>query len=175
MAPVPFANDYCLRTAVSDGACFICHKFTPVVLISSAEGTAQAKDWFHFCPHHAQDATICRCLNNSSVTPPHSLKAADSKAPPKPTKASRNSNKDSGEQPSASGLAPNSPSATDASTKEPAAASPQSTSAAPATPRRYALHRSLFYFRESLYQQKMEQRKLHEIAKAFPATPTSRP
>ncbi|KAJ1971966.1 hypothetical protein H4R34_005565 [Dimargaris verticillata] len=171
MAPVPFANDYRLRTAVFDGACFICHKFTPVVLISSAEGTAQTKDWFHFCPHHAQDAAICRCLNSPTTPPSQPPKITDSKASPTLPKAPNNPGKDSGEQP----LTPNSPSTTDAPAEKAATTSPQSTPAASAQPRRYALHRSLFYLRESQYQQKIEQRKLHELTRAFPATPTSRP
>ncbi|KAJ1986565.1 hypothetical protein H4R33_003288 [Dimargaris cristalligena] len=177
MSPAPFPNVYVLRTAAKEGSCFICSKITPSLLLTAETGlaaTPAAKDWFYCCPAHAKDPTALTCLN-----PPAPPKPAVVEPPP----AKRNTTKKTtkakkGDEGEASDKAA-SPEKTDSSGSNPAPVEEKPTlPSAPSEPQgplKYALHRSLYYLRESQYQDKINHQKALEMAKRFPSVPRSLP
>ncbi|ODQ82985.1 hypothetical protein BABINDRAFT_5863 [Babjeviella inositovora NRRL Y-12698] len=64
---LPFPNSYQLKQVAAADAksCFICYKFTPVVLITTAGGTP---DFFYACKTHLSDTNFATIIHNEAHT-----------------------------------------------------------------------------------------------------------
>ncbi|KAI9313498.1 VPS4-associated protein 1 [Dichotomocladium elegans] len=76
-------NLYMARMATQERPCFICSKFTPVVLTTTAEDASD--DWFYVCRTHLGDRNFCTKIGGPvlpSSSPPKSPKKAYTDRPP---------------------------------------------------------------------------------------------
>ncbi|KAJ1912632.1 hypothetical protein IWQ60_009581 [Tieghemiomyces parasiticus] len=181
MAQVPFPNVYRLRTATGEGSCAICFKVTPALLITTnVEG---AKDWFYCCAAHVKDPNVCTCLNPPPAPPPPAISSprGNSKAKDKKGKSAGDKKEDKpkggmaedkAEEKSEGDKLTDTIPGTFPTASSPAAVVPAET---PRGPFNFALHRSLFYFRESEYRKKVDQQRAAELAKRFPDVPSALP
>ncbi|KAI8065717.1 VPS4-associated protein 1 [Gongronella butleri] len=69
MPPKDFSNQYIARLTADERPCFVCSKFTTVVLTSANGSNA---DWFYVCRAHLGDTHFCTKLGGN--TPPVAAK-----------------------------------------------------------------------------------------------------
>ncbi|KAI9145611.1 hypothetical protein BKA69DRAFT_1048623 [Paraphysoderma sedebokerense] len=151
---VPFQNLYTLRTSTKENSCWICSKFTPLILTSSSD-----KDWFYICRVHLSDKNFCKHVNPTVVSesPVRSQTSKTSNdAPPSSSNTSKANNSEKGK--SADPVPSTSTQVSPAITQK-------------KEPPQYQLDSKIFYMRESNYKQKQSQKRQKELMERLPTVP----
>jgi AAA-ATPase Vps4-associated protein 1 len=184
-------NQYILRATASERPCFVCSKFSSVVLTSADNSN---EDWFYVCKSHLNDANFCSRNGGSSPRP-------ISPASPKPpvaknvdVKPESNSvsdllsgigtgiwntwkgNTKSDDEP-AKGKEEDSKKTTSALSNSPTPPPAASTPPLKPSPVTYILHRDFYYLREREVQKRKAKKdaaaRLHTMQ--FPEVPKTMP
>ncbi|KAI8334421.1 VPS4-associated protein 1 [Chlamydoabsidia padenii] len=183
-------NLYIARLTSQERPCFVCSKFTLVVL-TSADNSNQ--DWFYICRPHLGDFNFCSKVGGPSSPKPASPKPSSSpllkdrpaesdsvvdlvssigsaltswrKKPEEPTNKDGDNKKDDKEQQDEKKESPPSP------------PPPVTTSPPPQTPPKFILQRDYFYLRQREYTKKQQKKEAEDKLKTlqFPKVPTNLP
>lgn len=188
-SPQRLQNLYVARPTAQERPCFVCNKFTSVVLTSADNSNA---DWFYVCRAHLGDFNFCSKLggNNKPVKSPTEVK--------KETLANRPPESDSvTELVSSIGSAWKSWRGSNKKTEEedekekkkdeeetkskqeeaPPSSPPPSTPSSPQQPIRFIIQRDYFYLRQREFTKKAQKKEATEKLKTlqFPEVPKNMP
>lgn len=201
MATLRLQNSYSLRTSQQDRPCFICNRFSNAVLTTDG----LSPDWFYICRPHLDDRGFCSVIGGVPPPPSLSLDAprkndkkksyspdvkpesnsvtdlvtgigsgiwntltgAKKEEEKKDNKKDDKDDKKDDEEGKKSKPPPLSPTI----------APTRTVSSPPAQPRKYILHRDIFYLREKEFITKQEKKRASEILQkySFPAVPKTIP
>ncbi|KAJ2831120.1 hypothetical protein GGI24_001685 [Coemansia furcata] len=152
-------NCYTQRTAAKDGACFVCNRFTPNVLITDHGAPS---DWFYVCPEHTSSSTFCTSTASGS---------ADSAATPVKQGGSKDPSIAADATKPSTAKTETEAEVTDGKDSEVV----QTPLILPPAKTYYTLNKDFFYLRQRPFIKRWEQEKDKSFAQSFPSVPHGRP
>ncbi|KAI8319523.1 hypothetical protein GQ54DRAFT_34083 [Martensiomyces pterosporus] len=160
-------NRYVQRTAVKEGACFICGSLTSNIFVTEQ---STPRDWFYVCAKHTSHPAFCTALgsggNESAKNGVANSPQIADKAEAKPTADNQAAKKDE----SAEGKPGSKESGSGEGSGKPAPAT-----AAPPARKIYVLHKDYMYLRQRPFIKKWESEQADILAKRLPSVPRGRP
>ncbi|GAN09978.1 conserved hypothetical protein [Mucor ambiguus] len=197
-------NLYVARLVTQERPCFVCSKFTGVVLTSADNSNT---DWFYVCRAHLGDFNFCSKLGGSpkpaqhaqvkkeqlANRPPESDSVVDlvssigsawkswrgsgKKSDEEDDNKKKDDGKDKEKDEAAEERKASSPSTPSSDTSLPPSPAPTSVPASPQQPVRFVIQRDYFYLRQREYMKKIQKKEASEKLKTlqFPEVPKTLP